>query len=213
VGITCLVLRIITTAPLPTEGHWVSLFPSHLRIDSLFCGVFVSYWWHFRRTKKQMEFIERRWWTLVFAGSLLCCPAFVWDVLKSGWLPVYGLVMLYLGASSLLLGLLAAPGLSSNRFAKGAAYLGAYSYSVYLWHGVAHDWIAGAVNASWLMQGTVYLLSSWIVGISLSVAIEMPCLRLRNRFLPEAVTRAHSKRPNSRDYASDRGRRLSWSIE
>src|SRR6185503_12438978 len=62
VAVLSLVLRLLTWQYRPTYDHITHLFPSHLRFDSLFFGVAISYAYHFHKSR----FIEslspwRRW--------------------------------------------------------------------------------------------------------------------------------------------------------
>jgi peptidoglycan/LPS O-acetylase OafA/YrhL len=196
IAIGCLALRVsaatqlspsswIGANQLPPDVCFTVLFPTHLRLDSLMCGVAVAYWWHFCMSAQQIKAASRWWIACVVVGMAFCLPAFVWDLSECLWVPVLGVVAFYIGAAFIMIGLHVAPGLPATKFAVATAWLGTHSYSVYLWHRPTQAWGARLMEAwlghrpSWVVLGLVYLVASWMVGVTLAKLIETPALRLR----------------------------------
>jgi peptidoglycan/LPS O-acetylase OafA/YrhL len=70
---------------------------------------------------------------------------------------------------------------------RWCAWVGRYSYSIYLWHIIVRDagkftLIHSPMSAS--ATTILYLAASLGVGIGMASLIEMPVLRLRDRFFP-----------------------------
>ena len=165
------------------RGYWVYSH-THTRADSLAAGVALSWFWHFRHGSLQ-GFVSRFRWPIVFGILVLLCPAFLfqWDgfVISS-----YGFTMIYIGFTLLLalVLVLPAPGIVVRSVLTPVAGLGAYSYSLYLWHPI----VLKAVGKLGLIEGGWFFLISLIVnifvGISMARLVEIPSLRLRDRLFP-----------------------------
>jgi len=70
-----------------------------------------------------------------------------------------------------------------------AAYVGMYSYSIYLWHAMVAQHVRGLLQLLWPKIGETavfwgYVLISLAAGILLSRLIEFPMLHLRDRLFP-----------------------------
>jgi len=184
--IACLCMRIMTMAYNPTYNMRLYLFASHLRIDSLFFGVFISYLWHFKNLKHKTRSIPSL--ALVALGICLLSPAFIFDVFKSNWISVYGVVLFYLGAGALLLAALRIES-SQNRILQFIGYLGTTSYSTYLWHVPVYSWgwtfikkTTGIEN--YIVYFIFYIFGSLFFGWLMNKLIEWPILKARNRLFP-----------------------------
>jgi peptidoglycan/LPS O-acetylase OafA/YrhL len=188
IAVACLSLRCITANGHTQFDHYRHLFPTHLRIDSLLFGVLLSWAWHCGgRGMAWLRRAPRSPCTL--AGIALLAPAFVLPLERSWFLHTFGVVLCYLGSGLLLL---AALGLSgSGRMVRGLAWIGAHSYSIYLWHipvRIASDRLLAAAPAS--LQYTVYLLGSLVLGVVMGKLVETPVLRLRDRWFPSRAAAA-----------------------
>ena len=193
---SCLLQRVyLAHTPLLNDWQQGIMFPTHLRIDGLFFGVFLGYLHHFHG--EILRRIAAGWLrVLLFAVStLLLSTCFMFQV-DSPFLLGYGLTALYLGFGGMLI--LALYGLrresgESRLLGVGdfAAYVGMHSYSIYLWHGIVSQHDRGFMRMLWPKIGETaifwgYILISLTVGILLSRAIEFPALRVRDRLFPAA---------------------------
>lgn len=189
-AIVCLTLRVLTAIHLGKTGalanHGVSRYfcATHLRIDSLFFGVLLSYFYHYNNRAFLERIVRWRVW-LIALGILFLAPAFIFQLETTPFMYTAGPTMLYLGGGALLCGLLAWqwPGSAAIR---SLAYMGSHSYSVYLWHVpvlyTAAHWFQPA--ESWFYYFTIYLAGAVSFGIIMAVVVEFPMLKLRDRWFP-----------------------------
>jgi peptidoglycan/LPS O-acetylase OafA/YrhL len=95
-AVTCLSLRLVTAGFLPGFLDKLQIYPTHLRMDSLFFGVTISYFYH--SYPVPFRTWARRWrGRLLLTGLLLLTPAFCFPVGMTPWLRTIGLTQLYLG--------------------------------------------------------------------------------------------------------------------
>lgn len=159
-----------------------NISPTPFRIDSLFFGVFLSYLWHFRNLAEN-TYVKKFRYALIFAGILLFLPMFFFMSVTNAPVFVFGLTTNYIAAGLILLGLLKID-LGKSRLIVSLAYIGKFSYSIYLWHLPVQDWLAiplkNYFGGSWFLYAGFYLLGSILIGVVLSKIIEYPILRIRD---------------------------------
>jgi peptidoglycan/LPS O-acetylase OafA/YrhL len=168
--VACLGLRILTA--LQSSDMEAVLCPTHLRIDALFVGVTLGYFYHFRR--EEFIFASRGW--IIWFGLLLLLPSLLTDTNDSLLFSVqaimnlvgFGMIVLWAVPRKLCL----AP----------IAEIGKYSYSIYLWHLL--------VTAFWRNYEVGFVtfwadvLTCLAVGIAMALMVETPVLHIRDRFFP-----------------------------
>jgi peptidoglycan/LPS O-acetylase OafA/YrhL len=171
----CLLLArcLVPTQPFKIMAH---VGPTHLRLDSLLFGVLLCYW--HRHWPAYKIFCARHAGLLYGLGVVLLLPAFIWPI-ETPFIYTVGFSLFFLGGGAIL----------SAAVCRGLpggillAKIGVYSYSIYLWHAAVIEILVprlGLEQASW--TGTiVFFLGSILIGIGFSKAIEMPCLKLRER--------------------------------
>jgi peptidoglycan/LPS O-acetylase OafA/YrhL len=177
-------LNFATRHYMVSTHHW----PTHLRIDSLFFGVLLSYFFHFRRAAWASLL---RWrWLLLPLSVLLLVPSLVF-ALDDFVMNTVGLTCLYLGFGGLLIVAVAArSSLLGRPVALVLAYIGAHSYSIYLWHGPAHSWLPALLRRltgseiDYAVEIAVSVVGAVGLGIVMAKLIELPVLHLRDRFFP-----------------------------
>lgn len=189
IAVACLVMRIVTTAVLPYH-YTTHLFPTHLRIDSLMFGVLLAYSWH-RNGLVRSDFVRERANALILGGVILLLPAFAFPVETTPWVSVIGVVGFYLGSGAILIGLLHR-GLPGTGLVRMTAALGAYSYSIYLWHMPVHQWLVPTAltafpsswQGNWALYLVLYVTGSCLIGVAMAKLIEVPVLAIRERWFP-----------------------------
>ena len=194
------VSRIVTCLMLSFR-HQTHYNPTHLRVDSMYFGVVLSYYFHYQKDALR-RFLQVRRHRIVLAliSALLISPC-VFLRFRSLFMLTFGLTFLYLGFGALLLlsllGDLSLPGMwrrMGSRVGSGLAYICSYSYSIYLWHVPVAVWGPHRLHTIWPKKtGTVtdfvlYLIASIDVGIFMANLIEFPVLKLRDRLFPARNT-------------------------
>jgi len=180
-----LTARLITAEAIPF-GHKTHVFATHLRIDSLFFGVLISWLWHYHGEALR-GFVERWRWPLAALAAGLALPPFFWEVShgEQPFLHTYGFTALYVSAGIVLL-------LTLRLRAVWAplGFIGAYSYSIYLWHMPIRLYLGywGPKDWSPLASAFLYFGLSLGIGVLAAKLIETPFLILRDRLFP---TRSH----------------------
>lgn len=210
IALGCLLLRALSQhfATRTGDAIYAMAFPTHLRIDSLFCGVFLAYLVRFHGDAVRRLLPYRYGFLLL--GLSAWIPHALWGK-GQGQLFLYpvGMTLLYLGATGIVLFAHLSsqvetqaprswPGLALHGVMAGMAWLGVRSYAIYVWHGYfakpfAHRMVLALhLNGltpgwnGWLHDG-IYLLANVLVGAVMYSLVEAPVLRLRTQFVPSAV--------------------------
>jgi peptidoglycan/LPS O-acetylase OafA/YrhL len=201
--IGCLAIRVLTYHE-PMDWVWDHEV-THKRIDSLFWGVFLVY-----LMRERPEFaaaVGRHRGAVLATGLLLITPMFV-EPLKSPFVVTLGFSLLALGYGCILLAFVSVKPhegvlgkMISSLPSRALAWLGFWSYSIYLWH---YDLIHlftylgstdsdGASRASSVQADTMdlgYLIASVALGALMGHLIEGPVLAWRDRRFPSHSGRA-----------------------
>lgn len=191
VAVSALLLRLLNWYYRPTYSDLTHLFATHLRLDSLFFGVAISYAYHFH-TRSFVESLSPWRRRLIVGGTLLLTPAFVFQLETTPFIFTVGLTLFYFGSGMLLVGMLLC-NLPRSRLVVSMATLGAYSYSIYLWHMPVSVWgvplveQACGTSLGLGVRDAVYLIGSLVVGIVMAKMVEVPALRLRDRWFPPRI--------------------------
>jgi peptidoglycan/LPS O-acetylase OafA/YrhL len=190
--VVCMIARVLTWWYLPLTNsnnlHW-STWATHLRIDALFFGMLIAYWWHFRWDERIKARLMSRKCIFGVVGLILISPL-PGHVLPYGISQIFRFVLVYLGAGCLLLASLSLKPSSGAGCFRWMAWLGRHSYSVYLWHMLVLDGLSPYLQtanpsvASALAIEAACHAACWVFGIFTARIIEFPILRLRDKFFP-----------------------------
>lgn len=211
IALTCLGLRFLRNSQGDFD-YYTHIYRTHLRVDSLFFGVFLSYL--AVRFRGAIPGVARfRGW-LILAGLALFIPFRDVQVDKEPWVLTYGCSLLYLGYGMILLGLVspASPGdwLKRTLYSmpgRAVGFVGYFSYAIYLWHmDFGHKPVdllnrAGHLNfmdpsLRWAVGLLVTTGLALLVGVALGKLIEYPALALRDRLFPRTGDNPHvARRP------------------
>ncbi len=199
--ILCALFRVFAYADRqPYNPH----FATHLRIDSLFFGVMLAYFYHFK--PRQLAFAARYRGKLIFLGTvlLLLYPALV--IGRSRMVGPLGFVMLYVAYGCFLLALIytevGAGRLGvwlNSHVARAIAFIGYFSYPMYLWHIDATRPVAALLKSGafaglppelrWLCAFVLYVLMALAVAVPFGILLDKPSLALRDRLFPSRAAR------------------------
>lgn len=196
-GITLFVALACLGMRLP---HWKQPYvrlivytPTHLRADGLMFGVFLAYLYHLRPAA--LAFVARARLALFACGLLLIAPMFHWEL----WTPfayTFGFTLNYLGYGCLLIACVDADGDILGRalgspVGRAIAFIGFYSYSIYLWHILVREQFIGRLHSVQTQGATAYflltaadILLATVAGVISARLIELPFLALRDRLFP-----------------------------
>ena len=166
-SIGCLGFRMIATSHGGEFG-----VATHHRADALFAGVALGYYQHFDGDSFRQA---RKLWVLsvglLISLALLIMPIFL------------QFTFAYIGFACIVAWAVNQSQPSSSRSpALAFAFIGRYSYSIYLWHVVAIEWLM-SVPAKWF-RFPAYVCTAIILGILMSKAVEFPFLKLRDKLFP-----------------------------
>ena len=185
-AVACLAMRAVEFYSVSPFHHLHHMRPFHLRFDSLFFGVLLSYLNEFQPERLKPLWHGRGRFLLVV--SVMCLlPALLFEQ-ETPFLYIFGLSLLYLGYGGILLYSLRYLS-GEGAWARWLSRIGQSSYSIYLWH-LPVAWFSVSVLQDRLHWGRnavfgTYVLAAVGVGLVMAHAIEGPGLRLRERLFPE----------------------------
>jgi peptidoglycan/LPS O-acetylase OafA/YrhL len=174
-------------------------------MDSLCCGVVISYFYYYH-SARFLDIAKRFRVPALAVGVGALAPAFIFPLETTPFIYTLGLTLFYVGSGLILIGVLTFK-IPENGFVTSAAYIGSHSYSIYLWHLPLAIWglpllyrILGH-HLNWYLYCASYFLGSVILGIVMASAIEFPLLKIRDRWFPsrarplEAASKRNTRQP------------------
>jgi peptidoglycan/LPS O-acetylase OafA/YrhL len=184
-----LALRVLTWELHPNVTGYVSVYPSHLRVDSMLAGVFVAYFHTFHRA--DVTAWIRRFGEWIPPASILLIAPVAFLTREDPFMVTAGFTLVSWGFALLLVSVLypKKPSPAPTRGARAMAYLGQHSYAFYLWQGpvlAAGEALkvyaqTQGVSISPLLLLVPTFVASLIMAIVTTKLIELPVLRWRDR--------------------------------
>ena len=191
-AVVILALRIINFCFRTEDAAYVTyykmVFPTHLRIDALLMGVMIAYAYHFHDEWFQQFFRPRRY-LMILIGLVALISSFWLPPYQGFYTLTFGFAQFYLGSAALLIGVLMCQ-VPQNAITKSLATLGAFSYSIYLWHMALMIWAVPHLASwgfGWGTRTAIYLAGAFVIGIPMAKLLELPVLRIRDRWYPSRV--------------------------
>lgn len=201
IAFTCaivLALRVLTWTLHPEITEYRNVFPSHLRVDSLLTGVFISYYHTFHHADFAGWMRRVGGWVPPVSILLLAPVAFL--TREDRFMVTIGFSMVSWGFGLLLVSVLypmkrpAAPSRGTNAMAR----LGQISYAFYLWQGpvlVAGDRLKlyamdRGVSIPLVVMLFVTFGATLVIAMVTTRFLEIPILRLRDRLIPAETRQA-----------------------
>jgi peptidoglycan/LPS O-acetylase OafA/YrhL len=185
-SLACLAMRYVNYSVRTEFSYQKMLYHTHLRLDELFFGVGIAYYYHFHAAGFRK--VCRPWRYLMIAAGAASLTTVAWLPVEVGprYIVTLAVTQYYLGSAALLIGVLMCQ-IPDNRLTRPVAALGQYSYPVYLWHLAVMQWgmpRLERLSLSWPVRTAVYFVAAFAVGVVMSKLIETPLLRLRDRWYP-----------------------------
>jgi peptidoglycan/LPS O-acetylase OafA/YrhL len=184
-----LLVRILNFSFRSPYSYLTHVFATHLRIDALFFGVAMAYGYYFHNDWFRKVFRPQRYGLILLGVGLLGSSLFLGSS-SSFYIHTFGFMQFYLGAAAILAGVLMCE-IPRNRLTTALAAIGAYSYSIYLWHMALMYWAMPSLRSleiPWGLRTAIYMLGALIIGVAMAKILELPILRLRDRKFPSRST-------------------------
>lgn len=163
-------------------------FATHLRVDSLAFGVFLSYVFH-QQPLLWARLARVRVPILLTAIALLLPSLFFEN--EDAFTAVFGFTMYNVAfGGTLIFALTSQPVAHEGPWRKPIIFIGTYSYSIYLWHMLVrrslNDLVVRftGVEFSYPVSVVLYFTVSIVLGIAMANLIEIPMLRVRDAMFP-----------------------------
>ncbi len=190
--ISVFILRLINAET--TYSHKTHLFPTHLRIDSLFGGVLMAYWYCFYRDDFNIFFKKWSRTLLFFSIPILLSTTFI--RLETVFMHTAGLSLLIFSFVSILGFFLSNESIEEKlnklfgkRWVNAISNIGISSYACYVFHMFVIKYflpIFDFIGFNWPIRidFVIYFFTSLWIGWMVTKYLDRPILSFRNRSFP-----------------------------
>jgi peptidoglycan/LPS O-acetylase OafA/YrhL len=203
VAVPLLLLALRSLAVWTDDPFAAKMSATHLRLDALLFGVGIR---SVAEYFPERLAAARRWRLPLVATGLLLWSFNLWIEPDSAFVRTLGLMLNYLGSAAFLLAVCQTHAADFGRGARyvgplaaALAWIGFYSYTIYLWHVTAMGILGrelgtrllasqgGASPLMWLVTATALSAGAVLIGVLASKIVESPVLRLRDRLFPSRL--------------------------
>ena len=200
VAVPALVFTLRCLSVWTGDAFAVKMSASHLRLDALLFGVGIR---GVAQYFPERFGAARRWRGWLFAAGVALWSLNVFIEPGTAFIRTIGLTGTYLGSAAFLLALYHTHADDLGRWkryvspaAALVAWIGVYSYTIYLWHvtvmGILARELGGRLLAPaggsspvlWVVCALGISAGAVLTGVIASKVVEWPVLRLRDRFFP-----------------------------
>jgi peptidoglycan/LPS O-acetylase OafA/YrhL len=155
---------------------------SHFRFDSLFFGVLLYYLYNYRPHIIQ-HILSSRYSKLLLAAAIgYVLLAFVFPSPNNQWESVASLAILPWCFGYIFIYFVTDEKYERKKWLAPFSYLGKYSYSIYLFHGLVDHYCS--LHLHGYFSYIFYFVISIVSGVVISKLIEYPMLALRDKYFP-----------------------------
>lgn len=177
-------------------SRWeVIAFFSGFRFDSLFFGCLLSYLFYFKK-ENLIRFLQKVSAMALPCIMLLLLPGILLPH-RSAFNLTIGYTLIYIAFGWLIVNMVLLPKWSFGRWpkplhkiAEAIAWIGFYSYNIYLWNFPLNFLLIDPLIEKWGVTNNVILFicstgASILAGVLFSKLIEIPMLRIREKYFPK----------------------------
>jgi peptidoglycan/LPS O-acetylase OafA/YrhL len=213
-GVMCFIALLLRTNDAINGRLSAAFSQTQNRMDSLLYGVILAtlYW----LLPEKFEALTRRKWPLIATTIALLALMY--------WLPAYPVLDESIGYTLVPIGLMAlislvfvhASAIHNWLLYRAIAWVGLYSYGIYLWHSVVRQPAKFLLDrfhitrdpAAWIVALVFQLGLSIALGYAMSRIVEFPFLYLRDRIFPSKIQSSLEIDPVQSELATQSGPRL-----
>jgi len=166
--------------------------PTHTRVNAIFYGVMLAILYHYAPE----TFHRMQRWRWLWIGIPVVALCYSWFHFHTWWDPAISLDLAdFSGIALLMLIYRHWEGKTHNWLYRSVAWIGLYSYGIYLWH-VSVDAPVAIVARRfpvWLVpawRGVAPIVAGILMGVVTTKLVEFPALRLRDKWFPRRVDSA-----------------------
>jgi peptidoglycan/LPS O-acetylase OafA/YrhL len=185
-------LRFIANVYFPNEST-LNTTMTHLRIDSLFFGVLIAYWYYFNHEKLSSFYQKYNSKLLILAFLMLSFTPFI-EESTSFFVKTFGFSMLYLSFGIILMHFLLDKNVNnqinilfSTTVVNFISKIGFCSYSIYVIHSFVINCTGMLQIKNKFLTFTVVFLVSIFVGFIMTYKIEKFFLNYRDKYFPNRL--------------------------
>lgn len=191
-SVICLVVLGLRIYIVSTGDLDAAFRQTQYRIDSLLYGVILAAIFYFYPEK--FAALAKKKWTLIF-GSIFLVLWIYFTSANYALVRTIGYSINGIGFCILFVCVITYSGsISKNWIYKGVAWVGLYSYGIYLWHTLALAPGAKAISylsaahvhpmIIWVVSTTVQFVVGIVIGYVMTKIVEWPFLKIREKFYP-----------------------------